>query len=168
MTIPALISEPVAAVRAYWAALLADTTAVTDVLGRLAALLVGGTPSPAAGAGTPASPWTVDVVGPLALEAVLVGTALEVSLAVTTTVDVLTDYRSATSLKVGLATLDPTAGRVAFATGAAVSSSLARADGAPAQLTLAEGLTASRLAVEELTGPPRRACQPRWRRRAWR
>ncbi len=154
LSIAALISDPVAAVRGFWAALLADASATSDVLGRLEALLVGGVPTVASGAGTAASPWVVDVVGPLQLEAVLDGTALEVALAVTATVDVLTDYRNATSLRVGLARLDPTQGRLTFATGAAVSSRLARVDGQPAVLTVADlSVVAGHLAVELAWAP---------------
>ncbi len=154
ISVPALIADPIATVRAHWASLLADGAALSDVLGRLEALFVGGVPVPAPGAGTAASPWTVTVVGPLAIEAVLDGTTLDLALAVTATVDVLTDYRSATSFRLGLARLDPTQGRVAFATGATVSSSLARADGTPALLSVADlALVADRLAVELAWSP---------------
>lgn len=150
-----LVSDPVAAVRTYWTHLLASSVATADVLGTVARLVAGAAEGAVLpGAGSRSSPWRIEMIGPLELQAWLDGTTLHLDLAVEVDVDVFGDYRSTTALRLALVMLDPTVPRVTFAGSATFSSALRRTDGAPARLGFSDlALVADELAVDLAWSP---------------
>jgi hypothetical protein len=91
VTLPALMTDPVGAVGAYWQSLLAIPAAATSVLGTLRDAIAdaGSVSGSVTGAGTPLDPWRVPLVGPLGLEVSIDGVTLRVAVAVSTSVDSL-------------------------------------------------------------------------------
>ncbi|MGE5100244.1 MAG: DUF6603 domain-containing protein [Deltaproteobacteria bacterium] len=91
VTLPALMTDPVGAVGAYWQALVAVPAAATSVLGTLRDALAdaGSVSASITGTGALLDPWLVPLVGPLALEISIDGSTLRVGVAVATSVDSL-------------------------------------------------------------------------------
>jgi hypothetical protein len=92
ITLPALMSDPVAAVSGYWHALAAAAPgAMTSVLAEVRNALADASRAAGAIQGTGGSldPWRVPLVGPLELELVADGSVVSVGLAAATRVDSL-------------------------------------------------------------------------------
>ncbi|HSQ28716.1 MAG TPA: DUF6603 domain-containing protein [Gemmatimonadaceae bacterium] len=91
VTLPALMTDPVGAVGAYWQSLLAVPAAATSVLGTLRDALAdaGSVSGSITGTGALLDPWRVPLVGPLGLEVSIDGSTLRVGVAVATSVDSL-------------------------------------------------------------------------------
>ena len=91
VTLPALMTDPVGAVGAYWQSLLAIPSAATSVLGTLRDALAdaGSVSASITGTGALLDPWRVPLVGPLGLEVSIDGSTLRVGVAVATSVDSL-------------------------------------------------------------------------------
>ncbi|MGA0611702.1 DUF6603 domain-containing protein [Caldimonas sp. KR1-144] len=141
VSLPALATDPLAAVRGYWQALLGVPAAAADVLGTLREALADVSQSAAAvlGAGTPADPWRLPLADALALEAAFDAGVLSVSLAAKTSVDTLGQRCTVvtTRLAATLARLDFTARRAELLP-SAEASLLARERGVdPPQAVLA-------------------------------
>ena len=123
--------------------------------------LVTGAVGAVPGAGTFASPWRIDLVGPLALVLWRDDTALRAELVAAAAVPVLGDYTATTSVRLGVATLDPARERFAFADAATVAVRLSRTDGTTARLAIGDlALLADSVGVElvwsGVTGPAAR------------
>jgi large repetitive protein len=90
VTLPALMSNPVGAVRGYWHDLaVAPPGAMTTVLAAVRDAIADATAAVMSirGTGTQLDPWCVPLIGPLELEASVDGTVLAVKLAASTSVD---------------------------------------------------------------------------------
>ncbi len=145
----ALLADPIGALRAYWGRLLANTAATGEVLGAVCRMMAGSDELITVGTGTAADPWSIELEAPLFLEAWLGDGVLHLDLALSTSTPVFDGFTSTNELGLGLATLAPAAGTVAFATGAHLRSSLARTDGSTARFGFADlALVFGRLGVE--------------------
>ena len=133
---PALLADPVAAVRAYYRGLLGSPTAAAEVLGRLRALVTGAAVTPAPGTGTQADPWRLDLVGGVALHVWRAGDVVVADLAGSVGTPVLGEYEVTAGLAVTLLRADLAAGQAAFVPEVRGSLALARADGQTASLPL--------------------------------
>lgn len=91
ITLPALMSDPLAAVTAYWDDLLGSPAGVSSVLTALrdAVAADAATAMPIEGTGIASDPWRLALIGPLQLEISRTGAVAAVGLAITTTVDTL-------------------------------------------------------------------------------
>ena len=91
ITLPALMADPLAAVRGYWQQLIATPAAMTAVLDTLRAALADASQAAAAvqGSGSAADPWRLPLIGPLTLDVVAAGSVLTISAAASTSVDTL-------------------------------------------------------------------------------
>ena len=154
ITVPALVADPVGAVRGHWQTVLADDTAIGDLLGRLSALVRGAVAVTADGTGTEQDPWRVEVTDPVQLEAWREGSMLHVGMAAELDRPVLTDLTATTRLAFGLADLDFGAGQVTFGTGARLSAALRRTDGHPAAIDAGPlAVQGTEIAVEAVWQP---------------
>ncbi len=131
VSVPDLVADPIATVRDHWQAVLADTSAMGDLLGRLSALVRGTAVAVAPGAGTRGVPWRVELADIARIEAWRAGEVLQLDVVAAIERTIFTDLALTTSLSFGLATVDFAGPGVSFATGAALSARLARADGRP-------------------------------------
>ena len=92
ISLPSLLTDPVAAVSDYWRNLLgAGDAAVQQVLAAIRDALAdaGAAGLAVQGSGTPDDPWSVPLIGPLALELSVVGDVLSIGIAATTSIDTL-------------------------------------------------------------------------------
>jgi large repetitive protein len=110
ISLPALMSDPMAAVSGYWRALAAAPAAVPTVLAALRDALADATATASSilGSGTALDPWRVPLIGPLELEVSAAGDILSVGIAATTSVDTLGQRCTVveTRFAAALATLD--------------------------------------------------------------
>lgn len=91
VTLPALMSDPVAAVAGYWQQVIGNGAAAASVMQTLRLALADASQAAGVvqGSGTAADPWRAALIGPLALEAHADGPVLTVSVAAGTEVDTL-------------------------------------------------------------------------------
>ena len=92
VSLSGLLTDPVAAVNGYWRDLLAAPPAtVTGVLASVRDALADASAVGSAilGNGTADDPWTVPLVGPLALQLSMAGSVLSIGVAATTSIDTL-------------------------------------------------------------------------------
>ena len=105
-----VMTDPLAAVRGYWQRLAANTVAMRQVLNTLRNALADLTQAAAVvqGDGTPALPFRLALIGPLALEVFVDNAVLNVSVAVATSVDTLGQRCTvvSTTLRATLAQVD--------------------------------------------------------------
>jgi large repetitive protein len=154
LDVPRLFSDPVGAIRAYWAELTASPPAAADVLGRLRALMTGTAVAPVDGLGTEASPWLLEVADGVALTAWRDGDLLAVAAVASVSTTVATEYRTTTSFGVTLLRADLAAGTAAFGPAVTARLALARDDGDTASVPLgALTLEADEVAVEATWTP---------------
>lgn len=152
-----LLADPVAAVRGYWADLVADAAGLEETLSSLAEVLTGGAVA-LPGSGTRSDPWQVTLVGPLSLRLWREESAgrwtLHADLALSARVPVLAELTATTSATLGLLTLTPATGRVVVADGAMLAASLARTDGTRARIGVDDlALVADSVGVELVWQP---------------
>ncbi len=87
--VAALVADPLAAVAGYWRQVLDVPTAAGDVLGALRSA-IGAADQAAAvvgGAGTPAAPWRLPLIGPLQLQVSKQDATVDIGIATITAVD---------------------------------------------------------------------------------
>jgi hypothetical protein len=91
VTLPALMTDPVAAVAGYWQQLVGVPAAATTVLTALRSALADASQAVATvqGNGTVADPWRLPLIGPLQLELAASGPVLTLGVAGATSVDTL-------------------------------------------------------------------------------
>src|SRR6185295_3552113 len=89
--LPALMTDPLAAVSGYWQQLVGTPAAATAVLGTLRSALADASQAAATvqGSGTTADPWRLPLIGPLQLELAASGAVLTAGMAAVTSVDTL-------------------------------------------------------------------------------
>ncbi len=171
LDVVALFTDPLAAVRTYWHHLTDNPAAAVDVLGRLRALVHGGSVVPVPGAGTASDPWRVELVaGPGAAAVDLAvwreDARLLVAVAGRLAVPVLGAYEVAVAVGATVVRVDLTGGStgaddaVTFGVDAYGSLTLRRPDATPVRLpvgtlALAAGEVAVR--VDWAPGPGLRA-----------
>jgi hypothetical protein len=149
LSAPALVANPVAEVARYWRDLSLSAPAMSEVLGHVRPLLVGGASAPVPGAGTRGDPWRVALVGPLALRLWRDGDELLVDAAVAVVTPVFDAYEVEATLGMSLLRAGFSPARATFAGAAHGRLELRRADGAMASLALANvALEARRLALD--------------------
>ena len=134
ISVPDLVADPIATVRGHWQAVLADGTAMGDLLGRLSALVRGTAAALAPGLGTEAAPWHVVLADIVGIDAWRDGEVLHLDLAAAIERTILTDLALTTKLSFGLARIDFAGAGISFATGAGLSGKVARGDGLPMKL----------------------------------
>ena len=145
VTLPALMSDPVAAVAGYWQQLVGNPLAVTAVLQTLRQALADASEAASVvqGSGSAIDPWRLPLVGPLALEAVASGSVVTVSVAGATSVDTLGQRCTVVNTRVAatLARIDLTARTAQLMLGAEASLSARERGVHPpqARLELADG-----------------------------
>ncbi|MBA2952942.1 hypothetical protein GON03_23220 [Nocardioides sp. MAH-18] len=145
----ALLSDPIGALRAYWTRLVANSAGTRQVVVALGRLVAGVDDATTLGSGIETDPWRLAVQEPLFLEVWLKDGALHVDVALSTDVEVLTDYTITSELGFAALVLEPGAGRVSFAGGAHLGGTLRRTDAATARLGFADvALVFDSLAVE--------------------
>lgn len=137
VTIAALMADPVPALAGYWRALLADADAAEAVLGALRRALADASEaaSVVAGAGSPAEPWRLPLIGPLALEVAREGDVATLGLGAATSVDTLGQRCTVVQTRIGV--------------------QLARIDLAARSASLLGGVEAVLSARERGASPPR-------------
>ncbi len=146
ITLPALMSDPVAAVAGYWQQLIGTPAAATAVLQTLRDTLADASEAASVvqGSGTEAAPWRLPLIGPLALEVVASGAVLTVSVAAGTSIDTLGQRCTVVSTRVAatLARLDLAARSAQLLLGAQASLSARERGANPprARLELADGI----------------------------
>ena len=152
----ALVADPLGVVRGYWNDLAADANAMASVLGSLRALLTSSAAAPVGGAGTAATPWTVDLVAGVDLLVWRADAHLLVALSAEVSTPVLTDLTAGLSARLVLLDVDLAAGHVSLASTAVGRLSLAPSGADPARLDLgAAYLEVTTLAAEVVWGPGR-------------
>ncbi|MBI5721697.1 MAG: hypothetical protein HZC37_28825 [Burkholderiales bacterium] len=142
VTLTALMADPLAAVAGYWQQVVADAAAAADVLETLrAALFDAGTPGAVSGLGTPAEPWRLPLIGPLALEAHVEGAVVTLAAAVGTSIGTLGQGCTVVATRIGvtLARIDLAARTAALLPGAEASITARERGVSPPQVRLAVG-----------------------------
>lgn len=131
----ALLADPLGALSTYWSHLLADSAAMTQVLGTLQHLLTGAVPS-VTGPGTAAQPWVVDIAGGVGLRCWSEAGVLVLALGAQVVTPLPLDLAVATRAEVVLLRADLTARHVALACGASAQVLLQPAGDDPTELDL--------------------------------
>src|SRR5450631_1921567 len=114
LSVPALLADPLAALRAYWLDLTGDSPAMGQVLGTLRRVLTGSVVA-VPGLGTDVSPWLLDVADGIGLRFWRVGHVLSVGVGAEVVAPVPGDLAVATRVDLTLMQVDLDAGHVSFA-----------------------------------------------------
>ncbi|HMI72395.1 MAG TPA: hypothetical protein VK510_20515, partial [Solirubrobacteraceae bacterium] len=91
ITLPALMTDPAAAVGGYWQQLVASAPAATAVLGTLQGAIADASEAASGirGSGSETDPWRMALIGPLQLEVSAVASVVRVGIGAETSVDTL-------------------------------------------------------------------------------
>ena len=142
-----LVSDPLAALAAYWSDLVGAADGIREVLGRVPELVTGAAAA-VAGAGTQLDPWRLPLGDPVFLDVRHESGELRFSLTATTNRDVLEDHEVEVVVAADLARVRLADVSADLVTGARGELRLRRADGTPIRLGLVDvGVRADHVAL---------------------
>jgi large repetitive protein len=137
ITLPALMTDPAAAVGGYWQQLVASAPAATAVLGTLQGAIADASEAGSGirGSGSETDPWRMALIGPLQLEVSAIASVVRVGIGAETSVDTLGQRCTVVQTR--------------------LSAQLARIDLAARSASLMTGVEATLSARERGVNPPR-------------